>query len=223
MKRLSLTTVVLAALWQMPESSMAQGADPAAAPPSAASVEGWGKIPKPIDSGPTYSEEEQRGLGACANLTDQVFIIANSKRRGDSAAQVKQRYETWKGPLAEMMPSVVDQVYAHQDIRSDWDHAQYRFVSCAMHIPVPPPRIELAQTCMDRRMVASVAWGARMHGQAKEDLYQQFGGAQFRRDSTRALIDDIYARHDPIVETRLAIWNACIVVDLKKNAVLYVR
>lgn len=224
MQRLSLTTAVLATLWQMPATSSAQGVGPMAAPPSAvASTEGWGKFPKPIASGLAYSAEEQRGLGACANLTDQVFLIATSKRKGVSADAVKRRYETWTGPLADMMPAVVDQVYAHQNIQDDWRYALYRFSGCTMQVSVPPPRDELALICMERRLIASVAWGARMRGEAKENPYQQFANAQFRRDATRAIIDDVYAHTDPIVETRSATWNACIVADFKMNRVLYVR
>ena len=163
---------------------------------------------------PTYSEGEQARLGLCAGMSDNAFSVANRKRAGVPAEEVKKLYVGKPGIVGQLMPAMVDKIYSDK-FEHEWDYTIAFFGECTQQMtPVPRERIGLASYCMQNRLIAAVAVAMRDSGQSKEAAYGKF--AAFKADTPLRIVDDVYMHRGTLVEAENAAWDPCI----KSNAKL---
>ena len=155
----------------------------------------------------SYTEQERRGLTYCVGLSDTAFAVAERKLRGTTAGD--QRADYAARPRSEVTLPLIEKVYA-DEFKSSWEYAVRFFGECAVNVvELPAVRLAGANDCLQQGMIASLAHSQKSGGAKKDSVYAYF--AKFPGDSTRAVIDAVYAKPEKDrAAAELAAWNACM-------------
>ena len=160
----------------------------------------------PAARAPKYSANEKTQLTICMGLTDTAKTVADLKRQGLTAQQIKDRRTT--GPMLETYRATVDKVFG-DTFEHPLDYAMSFFGECALNMAdVPKERVNFASYCMMNSIIASTAQTYKASGLPKEDAYKAF--AQLGTETPKRIIDGIYAANKSRAAAGIDEWNGCM-------------
>lgn len=153
-----------------------------------------------------YTKQEYNKLTFCVGMSDTAMYVATNKLRDVPEQEMAKFYAARDNSRLNL--ATVEKVYG-ATFTSAWDYTVAFFNECAQNLAnVPSSRVNMAEYCMQRGLIADFAYGFKTTGAPKERAYAYF--AKFPEKTTHEIIDRVYTSSMTRPETKLDAWNTCM-------------
>ncbi|MBV7296302.1 hypothetical protein [Enterovibrio paralichthyis] len=155
-----------------------------------------------------YNKKEAIQMSYCAELADNAYYVGNEKLRDVPKQRVISGFA--RGASAKIRINLIEDVY-QASFENSWDYAVALFNQCAIKVAnVQPSRLEVANLCAQKSLIASGAHDDKSRGIPKLDAYITY--APVKAAKPYEVVDWVYASTDSHEKVTQTTWERCIEV-----------